>query len=163
MDSSVSLHLKNIFRWRVIACPPVEKDGRSGSVSQGRGLQGPGFLPPLQKQRVGGIFDLFYLDLLIVDTHCGQGTGHLLLAGRGHPNRDVRDMSEGRVRATGAKGGGTGWLVGPGPTAASALGRVDRDGHPCRRSPKPARDPTGRQNEHQARSQTWDLVCPGQA
>lgn len=80
---SVSLHLKNIFRVRVIACPPVEQDGLSGSVSQGRGFQGPSFLPPLQKQRVGRIFNLFYLDLLVVDTHCGQGTGHLLLGGRG--------------------------------------------------------------------------------
>lgn len=83
MNSPVSLHLKNIFRLRVIACPPVEQDGPSSSVSQGRGLQGPGFLPPLQKQRVGCIFNLFYLDLLIVDTHCGQGTGHLLLGGSG--------------------------------------------------------------------------------
>lgn len=162
VDSSVSLHLKNIFRWRVIACPPVEKDGLGGSVSQGCSLQGPGFLPPLQKQRVGGIFDLFYLDLLIVDTHCGQGTGHLLLAGRGHTNRDVRDISKGRMRATRAKGEGTGWLVGPGPIAASALGWVDRDGHHCRRSPQAPNDPTGRQKEHWPRSRTWDLVCPSQ-
>lgn len=82
VNSSVSLHLKNRFRSRVIACPPVEQDGPSGSVSEGRGLQGPSFLPPLQKQRVGCVFNLFYLDLLIVDPHRGQGTGHLLLGGQ---------------------------------------------------------------------------------
>ena len=54
-----------------------------------RGLQGPRFLPPLQKQRVGRIFNLFYLDLLVVDPHRGQGTGHLLLGVA--TGRDVRD------------------------------------------------------------------------
>lgn len=72
---------KKYIQVRVIACPPVEQAGLSSSVSKGRGLQSSSFLPPLQKQRVGRVFNLFYLDLLIVDTHCGQGTGHLLLGG----------------------------------------------------------------------------------
>lgn len=98
-DSSVSLHLKNISRLRVIACPSVEQGGHRGSVSEGRGLQGSSFLPPLQKERIGRIFDLFYLDLLVVNTHCGQGTGHLLL-GRGvgfteGKTWDTRDTGQG--------------------------------------------------------------------
>lgn len=51
----------------------------SGSVGKGRSLHSASFLPPLQKQRVGCVFYLLYLDLLIVDTHRSQGTGHLLL------------------------------------------------------------------------------------
>lgn len=100
MDSSVSLRLKNIFSSRVIACPPVERDGLRGSVSKGRGLQGPSFLTPLQKERIGCIFNLLYLDLFIVDTHCGQGTGHLLLGSGGWVpprGRQGRQETQGRV------------------------------------------------------------------
>ena len=67
----------------------LQWSGWPSSVSKGRGLQGPGFLPPLQKQRVGRVFNLFYLDLLVVDPHRGQGTGHLLLGVV--TRRDVRD------------------------------------------------------------------------
>lgn len=99
VDSSVSLRLKNIFRSKVIACPPLERDGLRGSVSEGRGLQGPSFLPPLQKERIGRIFNLLYLDLLVVDTHCGQGTGHLLLRRGRVPPRGRRGRQETQGRA----------------------------------------------------------------
>lgn len=36
-------------------------------------------LPPLLEKWVGRIFNFLYLNLFIVDPHCGQGTGHLLL------------------------------------------------------------------------------------
>lgn len=106
MDNSVSLHLKNISRSRVIACPPVWQDGLSGSVGEGRGLQGPSFLPPLQKQRVGRVFNLFDFDLLVVDPHGGQGTGHLLLGAV--TEREVRgDRARARMTVMGL-------VVGPG-------------------------------------------------
>lgn len=43
------------------------------------GLGGVGFLPPLHQQRVRGILNFLDLDLFIVHSHGGQGTGHLLL------------------------------------------------------------------------------------
>lgn len=52
---------------------------RSGSVGKGRSLHSASLLPPLQKQRVGSVLYLLYLDLLVVNTHGSQGTGHLLL------------------------------------------------------------------------------------
>lgn len=99
-----------------------------GSVSQRRGLQGPSLLPPLQKQRVGCVFNLLYLDLLIVDTHRGQGTGHLLLkvAGREFTPRDTE-----KGKGEGGRGREQmGQLLrGPELTAAPAPGRWAGPGH----------------------------------
>lgn len=70
---------------------------QSGSVGQGRILHRTSLLPPLEKQRVGCVLYLLYLDLLVVDTHRGQGTGHLLL-GAGKERRRDRG-SEGHRQA----------------------------------------------------------------
>lgn len=71
-----SLHLKNTSGGHYCLS---SNGGGCRSVSQGCSFQGPRLLPPLQQQRVGSILDLLDLDLLVVDAHRGQGTGHLLL------------------------------------------------------------------------------------
>lgn len=57
--------------------------GWGPSVGQRGGLRGVGFLPPLHQQRVGGILNFLDLDLFVVHSHGGQGTGHLLLRAGG--------------------------------------------------------------------------------
>lgn len=71
---------------------------QSGSVRKGRILHSTSFLPPLEKQRVGCIFYLLYLDLLIVNTHRGQGTGHLLLGAGKEERREAQAVRDRQTR-----------------------------------------------------------------
>lgn len=66
-------------------------------MSEGCCLKGTSFLPPFQKQRVRCIFNLFNLNLLVVNSHRGQGTGHLLLEGV-CTKRDMSGIETGRGR-----------------------------------------------------------------
>lgn len=93
---------------------------RSGSVGKGRSLHSTSFLPPLQKQRVGCVFYLLYLDLLIVDTHRSQGTGHLLLGAASGSCIRERGQRHKQGEAHRQKQGG-GHRPAVGPTADSSV------------------------------------------